>query len=325
MRTTINNKGDDDYFTRLLSYFRTQFHENIVQMVPIRKKVLLLKTDNNTYIVKGYHSNNRLKLQETFSRTLENEGFLKTYQFFNLGWNEPLFFEGTYYGCIEYIQPSKIPFSFQTHRNRLEGLELLAQYHEVTKKFVSRYCRLIPKSQLINKWKDRAELFSENQSFMKYFINEKYLAEMMEWAEWAINGMEQHHSYFVDEPHVILHGDVAHHNFLRDTAGVLHLIDFDLISIGPEQLDYLQYANRILPYLDWSYDRLMNFSQYENFQDSAFLYALGYPADIFREWNRMIREKSYTNPKKMNQIMDLTIGQFYARKKFFQTLMKKVN
>ena len=132
--------------------------------------------------------------------------------------------------------------------------------------------------------------------------------------------------FFINEPYCILHGDVAHHNFLRDSNGILHLIDFDLISIGPPSLDYLQYANRILPSVDWSFERLSHFSQYQELlNEKAFLYALAFPADIFREWNRVIREGSYKDQRKYDQVMDLTIGQFYPRKKFIDSLKMMTN
>lgn len=146
---------------------------------------------------------------------------------------------------------------------------------------------------------------------------------MLAWAEWSLAGMEKFQQFFKKEPYVILHGDVAHHNFLRDGNGTLRLIDFDLISIGPASYDYLQYANRILPYIDWSFDKLVQYPQIRRFlKEKAFLYALAYPADIFREWNRMIREKSYSDNMKFKQVMDLTINQFYARKKFIEHLKK---
>lgn len=321
MSMTFNQKGDDDYFIRLLSYLRSQFKENIVEMVPYRKSVILIKTDKNTYMLKGFHTNKRLRLQDAFTSTLRKEGFSKTYLFVHPIIKEPLFFEGTYFGCMEYIPPNKIPFSFKSQKNRQEGLELLEHFHQVTSTFESRYRTLISKGVIIEKWRERSKIFSSNISTLKYFINDKILTELMDWANWSLNGMENHRSLFIDEPFCILHGDVAHHNFLRDSNGILHLIDFDLISIGPASLDYLQYANRILPSLDWSVDRLAYFSQYEKLlNEKAFMYALAFPADIFREWNRLIREGSYRDRQKYNQVMDLTIGQFYPRKKFFDTL-----
>jgi hypothetical protein len=326
MSMTFKQKGDDDYFIRLLSYLRSQFKENIVEMVPYRKSVIRIKTNKTSYMLKGFHTNKRLRLQEAFTATLRKEGFSKTYLFVHPQIKEPLFFEGTYFGCMEYIPPNRIPFSFQSQKNRQEGLELLEQYHQVTSSFESRYRTLIPKGIIIEKWRDRGKTFSSNISTLKYFINDKVLADMINWAQWSLSGMEKNRSMFLNEPFCILHGDVAHHNFLRDTNGVLHLIDFDLISIGPASLDYLQYANRILPSLDWSFDRLAKFPQYEDLlNEKAFLYALAYPADIFREWNRLIREGSYRDHKKYNQVMELTNGQFYSRKKFIDRLQLMTN
>ncbi|WP_223591181.1 phosphotransferase [Neobacillus bataviensis] len=321
VNTTKNKNGDDDYYNRLLSYFRSQFTEKIIQMVPIRKSVLFLKTEKNTYIMKGYQTNSRLRLQEAFTTTLNKEGFSKTYKFLNPIVKDQLFFEGTYFGCIEYIAPSKTTFSFHSHKNRQEGIELLEQFHQTTASFEARYRTLLPKADLIGKWTERYHIFKNNLPFVKYFFNDPFISEMVSWAEWSLEGMEKEHLFFKKEPYVILHGDVAHHNFLRDKSGTLLLIDFDLISIGPASFDYLQYANRILPYLDWSFDKLLQYEPITKYiRLKPFLYALVYPADIFREWNRIIREKSYSDHAKLKQVMDLTINQFYARKKFIDRI-----
>ena len=137
--------------------------------------------------------------------------------------------------------------------------------------------------------------------------------------------MKENESFFFKEPYVILHGDVAHHNFLRDTSGNLHLIDFDLIHIGPESIDLLQYANRILPSIDWSIDQLSQYQQISKFlKERAFLYALAFPTDIFREWNRILREKKHENQHHYKYVIELTLNQLYLRRKFVEKLKKKL-
>jgi thiamine kinase-like enzyme len=325
MKAMINQNGDDSYLNRLLSYFQAQFAEEIIEVLTIRKWVFLIKTNENTYVLKGYSSNGKLKLQEAFTATLRKEGFLNTYQFVTPKVKEQLFFEGTYFGCTRYIMPNKTPFSFDSQKNRLEGLELLDQFHKVTSSFEVRYRTLLSKGRLIEKWQERFNLFSNNFLVLTYFLNKPYIVELLSWAKWSLDGMEKHRSYFKNEPYVILHGDVAHHNFLRDIRGKLYLIDFDLVNIGPASFDYLQYANRIFPFIDWSLDKLKSHPHFKYFlQEEAFLYALAYPADIFREWNRIIREKSYSDNIKLKQVMDLTIGQYYDRRKFIEELKRKV-
>ncbi|MEO2074598.1 MAG: phosphotransferase [Bacillus sp. (in: firmicutes)] len=320
-----NKKGDDDYLNRLFSYFQLQFYEKIIQFVPLRKTVFFLKTEENTYIIKGYSTNSRLRLQEVFTDTLKKEGFTKTYSYLTPLVKEQLFFEGTYFGCIQYIPPHKTAFTYHTERNRQEGLDLLEQYHQTTRLFVGRYRTLLSKGHLLEKWLERLNQFTTNLPYLKHFIKEPILMEMVSWAKWALAGMEQRYHQFYKEPIVILHGDVAHHNFLRDFQGQLHLIDFDLISIGPPAFDYLQYANRILPFMDWSLEKLEKMHQMKKYlHEEAFLYALAYPADIFREWNRLIREKSYTDSVKIKQVVDLSTKQFYARKRFVDQLQEIV-
>jgi thiamine kinase-like enzyme len=324
MKAMINRHGDDSYQNRLFSYFQTQFEEKILQMQPIRKWVFLMRTEKDTYVLKGY-SRSKLKLQEAFTDTLRKEGFLNTYQFVTPNAKEQLYFEGTYFGCTRYIQHNQAAFSFHAHKNRQEGIDLLQQFHKVTHTFESRYRTLLPKGKIIDKWQERQTIFANNYPVLKFYLSKSSIQEMLSWAKWSLEGMEKNQSYFINEPYVILHGDVAHHNFLRDTKGKLYLIDFDLVNIGPATLDFLQYANRILPSIEWSFEKLKKYSVYRVYlRDEAFLYALAFPADIFREWNRAVREYSYSDHPKMQQLLDLTIGQFHERRKFVEQLKRKI-
>ncbi len=84
--------------------------------------------------------------------------------------------------------------------------------------------------------------------------------------------LEGEHHYFLDQPHCIIHGDVAHHNFIRGKDEALSLIDFDLIGIAPSYLDLLQYCNRILPSLNWSAPALFSYKQIQPFEyEKSFL------------------------------------------------------
>lgn len=321
MKMAVIKSGGDDYYNRLLSYFKQQFKEPIVKMVQIRDSVYIVKTKQNTYVVKGYSKHKKLILQETFTATLRQEGFDQTYLFIPDIVKETLFFEGEYFGCMEYLEPNPKSFTFYSHRNRTEGLKLLEEFHTVTASFVSRYKTLLSSSDLQAKWTERLKTFKKNYSQIRHYLNEQYLNELLEWAQWSLNGMEENESFFFKKPYVILHGDVAHHNFLRDRAGTLHLIDFDLIHIGPKCIDLLQYANRILPSIDWSIDQLLKYKQIaELLKERGFLYALAFPTDIFREWNRILREQKYAHPHHFNYVIELTVNQFFLRRKFVESL-----
>jgi hypothetical protein len=323
---TTKKRGGDDYYNRLLSYLTQQFHEKIIDMVKIRKNIYFIKTENEKYMIKGYSSNHKLKLQETFTATLRKEGFTKSYAYLQSPYKEPLYFEGKYFGCMEYLNPNEKSFSFRTLKNRKEGLRLLEEFHQITASFTQRYKTLLPESDIQIKWTERTNIFLDNLTLIRYFVKESLLNEILEWATWSLNGMRENNDFFLKDPNVILHGDVAHHNFLRDSDDQLNLIDFDLISIGPKCNDILQYANRILPNIDWSFEFLKGHPQIQKYvNEKAFLYALAFPSDILREWNRLIREKEFSNSHKYKQVIELTLGQFYLRRQFVKKLKDQIN
>ncbi|WP_077214104.1 phosphotransferase [Bacillus dakarensis] len=317
----INVPGDDLFYNRLLSYLDDVFPFHVKAITPIRKKVYLIEGEEDIFILKGFSSYHRLKLQETFTATLKKEGFKNTYSFVDHALDPPLFFEQTYYGCLEYITPSEPIFSYEAEKDRLEGLSLLREYHQITSKFAKRYGTIMGSYKLLDKWRERTGKFLTNTSVIRFFVQKEIMDEWLKWADWSLKGLEKEIDNFQKGPKVILHGDVAHHNFIRSRNDQLFLIDFDLISLGHESNDILQYANRILPYLNWSLDRLLDMNELKPFlKEKGFLYALAFPTDIFREWNRLIRERHYDDPTKVRKILDFTAGQFPERIKFVREL-----
>lgn len=323
--TSKDNVKGDDHHSRLLSYLQKQIPWTILEINQIRQNVFKVETNHTPFILKGFRSYHKFKLQETFTSSLIKEGFVHTYSFLPLAKDPPLFFDGIYFGCLFYILPSEQPFTYQNETNRKEGLDLIDKFHHVSKKLKDRYVTLLPPHHQQDKWRIRTVQFKKNESILKYFIPKEIMAEYLAWADWSLSGMgETEHTKEANE--VILHGDVAHHNFIRDDSNQLFLIDFDLISIGQKEYDYLQYANRILPTLDWELNEMEKFPQLKELTTSnQSLYALSYPTDVFREWNRCIRERTYIYPKKMRPLLSLTIDQFQKRKLFVEELKKRID
>ncbi|MEK4147173.1 phosphotransferase [Robertmurraya sp. FSL W8-0741] len=320
MEVTINDQGDGLYMDRLLFYLQDQLPFQITSLQPLRNHVFLLESKDFTkYIVKGYPSYRRLRTQVNITMDLKKHGFPHTYSFYNLTNGSPLLFEQTFYGIIEYLPPSAHSFTYEGHDNRVEALALLHQFHEVGRVLVEKYNGRLKKQHLLNKWRERTIAFLNQISFIKFFVQKEIIEEILQWADWSFRGLEQEDGA-IDCP-TVLHGDLAHHNFLRIEGEELYLIDFDLITIGDRSLDYLQFANRILPHIDWSLERLVKLELIRPFLHSKFfLYGLAFPSDIFREWNRLIREKHYNNPIIVRQVLDLTVGQFFERERFIKEL-----
>lgn len=330
MMKAVNMKGsnarDDLFLDRLFSYLKINIPYPLDKIIPIRKEVFLIKSERIWFILKGFSSYKKMKLQEAFTQSLKYEGFKDTYSFYSVSTENPLFFENKYYGCLEYIFPGKEIFSYNNEKDRKLGLQLLNKFHRTTVQLVNRYSTLLPRFQLVEKWHERLLTFQNNLPLIRFFLPKEMVHEIMCWADWSLNNLEKELPVSDLDSLVILHGDVAHHNFLRGANKKLYIIDFDLISIGKESADYLQYANRILPFLNWSYEELSYLDELKPFLiKKEFLIALAFPTDIFREWNRLIREKLYENSNKVRPIIELTISQFNERKNFFEEIVKRTN
>ncbi|MGA9228151.1 MAG: aminoglycoside phosphotransferase, partial [Mesobacillus sp.] len=68
---------------------------------------------------------------------------------------------------------------------------------------------------------------------------------------------------------------------------------------------------------DWKLSALAELNHLNNWlNNEAFLYGLLYPADLLREWNRLIRDDEHSNPYRTAPIIDMTFSQFQQRRKF---------
>ncbi|PLR78015.1 aminoglycoside phosphotransferase [Bacillus sp. V3-13] len=325
MKTKTRNGGDDFFHNRLLSFLQKELRRELIEFTPVRKNVYFVRTNDFPFILKGFSTLRRLTLQQAFTASLKNERFQNTYSFYDMTNGKPLVFEKNYYGCLEYLERGGSPFSYRLASCRIAGLNLLAEYHKISKKLVKRYEPLLPRFKLLEKWQERLLLFKKNIPVISYYVDKKIIDHFIDCGENVLAYLEKNKEESDSDSETILHGDVAHHNFLQ-TSTKLHLIDFDLISIGPESADYLQYANRILPFINWSARELFShpiLDIYKN--DKLFLYSLMFPTDIFREWNRIIREETYRDPKKLTVVKSITTGQFPLRQKFIAEVNDMLN
>jgi thiamine kinase-like enzyme len=313
-------RGDDGEDIRLLSSLEKQFPYRIRKLYRLRDHIFLIDTAKGRFVLKGYSSYSRLKLQEAFTASLKTNGFQQTYSFIHSN-RDSITYKNKYYGCLEYITPHPKAFSYVNEQDRREGLKLLKKYHRTTEQCIQSYQTILPVFDIEKKWLERYSMFRQNLSIVSNYLPQPLIQEWLRWAEWSLSGI-QRNSNGLKEPYVILHGDVAHHNFLRKKDGKLYLIDFDLISMGPKNFDLLQYANRILPFIHWDMNALFQYEDLKNlFQNSVYLYSLGYPTDLFREWNRIIRE-GITDEKRLHVVINQSLANMEQRQNFSNNLKK---
>lgn len=320
MKININKNGDDLFQNRLLVYLSQELDTKLENIFPLRGNVFLILTSRSPIILKGFRELKKLKVQEAFTSSLQKSGFNATYRFYPA--LKPFYFQGVYYACMEYIEPSSVPFHFSQKADRLEGIELLSKFHTVTKQLAPSFGNWLPKTDTSRKWQNRREEFSKNKEVVSRYISKEVIEDYILWSEYSLDGLSRNENKMDVDHHSVLHGDVAHHNFLREDSGKLFLIDFDLIGIGSPFHDLLQYANRILPFLDWKMSALAEINQFHQWiENDAFLYGLLYPADVLREWNRLLRNERRLDFSTTARLVEMTLGQFPQRKKFGQDIL----
>lgn len=307
----------------LLSYFK-QMDVSITLMRPIKPDLMLIQTEPGMLVVaKQFKSAVTLMRQMEFLSLLRKAGFYHSYTFSETF--PPFEYDGVSVGFLTYILPHELAFTYRNYTDRLEGLLLLKEMHAVSK-HISRYLNHLPDLPFnqVRKWKERLVEFKHNKAIMKPFIPERVYKEYILMGKWALMELKGEEIGKGDEP-VIIHGDLAHHNFLRRNDGNLCLIDFDLMAKAPAIIDDLQYANRLLVYNGYSLEEILSMPPFQKYKSNReFLVGLAYPTDIYREWNRVCREHLWTDQRRMKVMYDYTLNDFQERMRFFKKIKQAV-
>jgi hypothetical protein len=157
------------------------------------------------------------------------------------------------------------------------------------------------------------------------------ISDIISWGKWSLNNFDhasvQSLERKANKQKEITHGDVAPHNFVinRNKSQDAYLIDFDLFAAVPQAYDWLQYANRILPFWYWSYSKMEQMGNEDFlrwFAKKWFVICLVFPTDLYREWNRALK----TGDKEMIEgVEKFTLRDFAHRKKFVERIISKID
>lgn len=306
----------DSRFFRCLFYFLDGHKIKVRRWHAFKTNVLLLDIGEELLVLKNFDRFKKLSFQKKLMQKLNEMGFNQAFEFCH---KLPSFnYEGKEFVFLKYICPSKDFFHFQTFSNREQGLTLLSHLHKYTSRILQEYPDeyKLPQFDQIEKWQERLVEFEQNLYRIQNYTSIDTLQSFMEMGKMSLNGMIKTNNLDKGEL-AIIHGDVAHHNFIRNRFGKLHLIDFDLLSIAPAMIDYLQYANRILPFCKFDGKKFRHHTLLsKQMEHPFFLHGLIYPTDIFREWNRFIREQSFLDPHKIQVMKAITENDLEKRMEF---------
>ncbi|MGM0844101.1 MAG: phosphotransferase [Bacillota bacterium] len=317
-----NVRDGDGFHNRLLFILKSKLGENIIDLERIKEGKWKMRTEKEDWFLKLYSSSRRLKLQQEVTEEILIEGFTQIPSFHDLHHTDAIEIDGKTAGLTDWID-TNVNYTYTTFSERQEALDVLQKFHHCSRKVLLRKdIKLLKKQRLLGKWDERLAEFRRNRQKMSAMVPLEIIDAYLQLGEQALAGMAKHG--FTEE-NCILHGDLAHHNFLRNTKNELFIIDLDLISSGPPEVDYIQFANRIFPYINWCQDSLWKHEPLSNYKDSkTFLNSILFPSDIFREWNRFFRENHNYQKSVWYYLMNLTLQQFHARMLCCRKIQRKL-
>lgn len=314
--------GDGLFKNRLRSLFYQKYQINIRSIHRINSYVYQVNADHQIFLVKGFPSERSFLKQKILTNYLKSHDFHETFSFL---FDQQILFSsfGRHFSVIEFLPPHRQPFTYNSLKEIQEALHVLSKFHAKAQDLKDH--SIFPNFDLIDKYKKRLTEFCLNKFHFQSLMLPSIFQELIGWANFSLNGMEQAQDSF--HTNTIIHGDVAHHNFLRHQNGKLYLIDFDLCAKSKKETDYLQLAIRVLPYINWDLDLLFTLSPLQQYErDPWFLYGLLYPSEVLREWNHFFRKKGWRMEEKWKfYLFQKTYHDVLERKKLFSEIKRRLS
>lgn len=180
---------------------------------------------------------------------------------------------------------------------RKETRAVLEQLHDTEQQETWWKQMALPASSLYLKWQLRlSRIMATEDLLIRYFGKEAVLYSM-EQAELA---MDEFIHY--ETQHTLIHGDIAHHNFLIGPQG-MKIIDFDLASYTDPDEEWILLLQRFMPFADYDLQVLIDeqpdFLRVIEEQPSG----LRYPNEMFREWLAFLQKP---HKKKQERLLAFT-------------------
>lgn len=261
----------------------------------IKANVWKLEQDGKSFSLKQYRSSSTAVKVRHIHKELESVAYPHIV---------PVIITNEY---LTFIQPwleGVRPVNFKKRADRTDSLAALNELHE-TKSHVdwsaSVYLHNYP---LIEKWQERIVRFQMISSSCEVYIGKSHVEELLFYATNALNVVKK--SYQDNLDGTLLHGDVVHHNILRDKDGIIRLIDFDLASTGPAGTEIALWIHRVLPHIDYDIEFLLNEQpslQKLNWSSKSLLL---FPNELLREWLHFFTLSDKSKEKQVNKLIPFT-------------------
>lgn len=319
MKKTNHNERDD-FAIRLFIFLLHEKGLVVRDLYPLKINLYVLKLKGGYKVIKGFRAKRKLLFQFEFTQKLS-----EPYQFETFPNGDCYVVWNNYYWALTpFIFGNKVNFTLSS--DQIDTFQALRNFHHQAagiqmKDVAPNIRRLLPYYEF------RFQNFMQVQ---EYLPNHRlYMFEQIkQWGMYALVKLSEEPLEKMEKQAVLnwqwIHGDVAHHNFIRTKENGIVIIDFDLVSIGPKEYDYLQLAQRMLCCNQWNVDKLFqNIPNLKSLSEQNwFLHGLIFPNDIFREWNHLFRKKA---SQQVDALLHYTEKQFAARLPFIKELKHMLN
>ena len=261
----------------------------------IKDNVWKLEKDGNRFSVKRYHSSSTAMKVHRIHQALRSVSFPHVVDVIKQE------------NQLTFVQPwldGAKAVNFKKRADRTDSLAALHALHETNAQLdwhASPYLHPYP---LIAKWEDRISRFREIGGACEAYIGKGYVDEILFYALNAISAVKKTYKDNLDG--TLLHGDVVHHNILRDRKGSIRFIDFDLASTGPAGTEIALWIHRVLPQIGYDIDFLFDEQPSLQKLDHASKTLLLFPNELLREWLHLFSLTPSARERQAKQLIPFT-------------------
>ncbi|WP_373892923.1 phosphotransferase [Virgibacillus natechei] len=282
-------KQGDEFRYRLSSFLSEEGNLlPLERMSFIKASVFLIQTvDNEKLILKRHSKKDNVNLQWHFFEQIGESNAVPFKRYPN---GRKIISRNNYYWTITpFIKGEKLNYNLAA--DRLEAVKALKEFHHSAKNI--HINNGSTGDYLFTKWYQRLLLFKKTASIFKEFGFENLYKDIVQTTVIHLRHLTEFpwksFELAAESKGEWIHGDVASHNFLRQTC--THVIDFDLLKCTTQLYDYIQLGQRFLPYINWDPDKLLAYQMVQEKDVKAWIYAVCIPVDVMREWLHYLHEK----------------------------------
>lgn len=265
------------------------------RITKIKKNVWKMESDGKVYSVKKYTSFAQAMKVREIHQLLRSADF--PHMIPVLEAQDPLMI------MQPWLERAK-PVNFKRRTDRLDSFQALRTLHDTRSTVNWQAVSCLPSYHMLEKWEVRLARFLELREVCEQFLPSAMIDELAQYS---------HHALKICKTHpppastlTLLHGDVVHHNILRDAAGEIRFIDFDLASLGSEEDEQVLWMHRVLPQISYNLPFLIGEHPLLEDLSNQSLAKMLYPNEVLREWLHLLSLPAAQQQSMLNKLLYFT-------------------